>query len=55
MAESWNSNEQAEVRLLGNSLIKLILMSAEIQQKFPWVRGILGSPGVSATVGTGDQ
>jgi hypothetical protein len=30
-------------------------MSTRIQQKFPWIRGILGSASVSATTDTGDQ
>jgi hypothetical protein len=53
--ESQNSNEQAEVRLLGNGLLKLILMSAKIRQRFPWIQGNLGSPGISATMDTGDK
>jgi chorismate-pyruvate lyase len=53
--ESRNSNEQAEVRLLGNGSLKRILMSTNIQQRFPWIRGILGSPGVSVTTDTGHQ
>jgi hypothetical protein len=37
--------------LLGNGSLKRILMSTNIQQRFPWIRGILGSPGVPATTG----
>jgi hypothetical protein len=42
-------------RLLGNDSIKRILTSTKIQQKFLWIRGIFGSPGVSVTMDTGDQ
>jgi hypothetical protein len=38
-------------RLLGSCSLKRILMSTNIQQRFPWIRGILGSPGVFATTG----
>jgi hypothetical protein len=44
-----------QVHLLGNDSLKLILMSTNIQQRFPGIRGILGSPFVSATTDTGDQ
>jgi hypothetical protein len=42
-------------RLLGNGSLKLILMSTKIQQRFMWIWGIFGSPGVSDTTDTGDQ
>jgi hypothetical protein len=52
--ESRNTNKQAKIPLLGNGSLKVILMSTEIQQKFPWIRGNLGSPGDSSTADTGD-
>jgi hypothetical protein len=45
-------NQRVTQRLiifLGNGCLKRILMSTEIQQKFRWRRGILGSPDVFAT------
>jgi hypothetical protein len=38
-------------RLLDSSSLKRILISTDIQQKFPWIRRILWSPGVSVTTG----
>jgi hypothetical protein len=48
MPESRNGGVRKEL-FLGNGSIKHILMTTEIQKKFPWIRGILGSPGVPAT------
>jgi hypothetical protein len=38
--------------LLSNDSVKLTLTSTEIQQRIPWIWGILGSSGVSATMDT---